>query len=234
MNIVREPCKIKNSGEQASLLLVLRKQLQEKFPAAHAERASPDFTAPPLVKNLPVFPAGALSELSPAHPASGLSLILSELLKTDHKTEIQTCFGVGSPPSYQNPVALIDGRDSFDPASYGTESCARLLWIRCRNSNESLRCCDLLLHDGSLPLIVLDLLLNPLRELSLIPSSSWYRLRNLAEQTSSSVLIFTPRHLIPCASLQLFLDSAFTLSDLIRERDELSLIYYHRKIAARG
>ena len=234
MNTMRKPCKIQNSGDQASLLLVLRKQLQEKFPAAHAERASSDFTAPSLAKNLPVFPTGALSELSPAHPASGLSLILSELLKTDHETEIQTCFGDDSPPSYQNPVALIDGRDSFDPASYGTESCSRLLWIRCRNSNESLRCCDLLLHDGSLPLIVLDLLLNPLRELSLIPSSSWYRLRNLAEQTSSSVLIFTPRHLIPCASLQLSLDSAFTLSDLIRERDELSLIYYHRKIAARG
>ena len=114
---MKESCEIKNSGDRASQLLVLRKQLQEKFPAAHAGKASPDFTAPPLVKNLPVFPAGALSELSPAHPASGLSLILSELLKTDHETEIQTCFRDDFSPSYQSPVALIDGRDSFDPAT---------------------------------------------------------------------------------------------------------------------
>ena len=188
----------------------LRQQLRERFPEAHQAKPSP---APVRSSSrLPAFPSGALSELSPAAPASGLSLVLAELLQNDPAG--------GSPGS--EPLALIDGHDSFDPASYGSASCARLLWVRCHDAEQSLRCTDLLLRDGNLPLLVLDLQLNPLTELRKIPTSSWYRLRNLAKQSGAALLIFTPVHLVPCAALQLTFHTSFTLTDLEKLRKDLS------------
>lgn len=188
----------------------LRKQLREQFPEAHQTKPPPDSLQ--FSSQLPAFPAGALSELSPAGPASGLSLVLSTLLQS---TDSEYC-------SPSTPLALIDSQDSFDPASYG-ESCSRLLWIRCHHAEESLRCTDLLLRDGNLPLLVLDLQLSPLDELRKIPTSSWYRLRNLAKQSGSSLLLFTPKPFIPCATLQLTFNSSFTLSDLEHPREQLTL-----------
>ena len=184
----------------------LRQQLREKFPDAHQDRR---VETQALTASLPAFPKGALSELSPDGPASGLSLVLGQLLATP-KSKIQ------DPSSDRtSPIALIDGRDSFDPASYGSEACSRLLWVRCRHAAESLRCADLLLRDGNLPLLTLDLQLTPLRELQDIPASSWYRLRNLARQSDATLLAFTPRHLIPCAALQLTFPSTFGIGDLV-------------------
>lgn len=198
----------------------LRQQLRERFPEAHQSTNSPV----PLRNSsgLPDFPVGALTELAPTGPASGLSLILADLLSEPPNPNQE-----GSSPEHQTALTarslgLIDGCDSFDPASYGPALCSRLLWVRCRQTEESLHCTDLLLRDGNLPLLVLDLQLNPLSELRKIPASSWYRLRNLAKQSGSSLLVFTPRHLVPCAALQLTFDSAFSLADLEKPRTELS------------
>ena len=214
-------------------LPALRQQLREKFPEAHRESDYPPSLSSSSSR-LPAFPTGALSELTPVLPASGLSLILAELLQENRLESPLTTTAPHLPPAGRKLLALIDGRDSFDPASYSADSCSRLLWIRCRNGDESLRCCDLLLHDASLPLLILDLLLNPLEELRRIPSSSWYRLRNLARQSGTSLLIFTPRHLIPCASLHLTFNSAFTLADLERNRDELKIVCDREETAVRS
>ena len=202
----------------------LRRHLRERFPEAHlAKPPPPAVSASP---RLPAFPTGALSELSPAGPASGLSLVLAELLAEPDDTPNSQ-----SPIPNSQPLALIDGRDSFDPASYGSPSCSRLLWIRCRHAGESLRCTDLLLRDGNLPRLVLDLQLTPLEELRKIPTSSWYRLRNLARQSGSTLLIFTPTPFIPCAALQLTFDSRFSLHDLEDAREELSVPRYQEQQA---
>ena len=137
----RSPAAIRS---RKSTLPALRQQLREKFPEAHRESDSP----PPVPSSprLPAFPAGALSELTPVHPASGLSLILAELLQGDRQESPLSTTAPHLPPAGRKLLALIDGRDSFDPASYSADSCSRLLWIRCRNGDESLRCCDLLLQ----------------------------------------------------------------------------------------
>jgi len=214
----------------------LRQQLQEKFPEAHQSKPPP---APVhSSSHLPAFPSGALSELSPAGPASGLSLVLAELLQRDRVPLLTAKQRREEPengtPTPSEPLGLIDGRDSFDPASYGSASCSRLLWIRCHNAKESIRCTDLLLHDGNLPLLVLDLQLNPLEELRKIPTSSWYRLRNLTKQSGIALLIFTPKHLIPCTALQLTFGSTFTLTDLEQARKDLSTIRYQQEQATAG
>ncbi len=200
----------------------LRRQLREQFPEAHQSQASP--AARPPATGLPAFPAGALSELSPDGPATGLSLVLAHLLEEPEGTSEDAC---------DLPLVLIDGQDSFDPASYGAASCTRLLWVRCTHAGESLRCADLLLRDGNLPFVVLDLQLNPLPELRRIPASSWYRLRTLARRSGTTLLAFTPRPLIACAALRLSLHSRFSLNDLERTRDELTIVHSRQERAAR-
>ncbi|HCQ39005.1 MAG TPA: hypothetical protein DIV39_07600 [Verrucomicrobiales bacterium] len=224
-----ETLKTSITSRRASSLTSIRQKMREQFPIAHETR-NPSGSSSSSA-NLPPFPSGALSELTPAHPSSGLSLILAEILRVDLDHTHGESNSSDSSILSDEPIALIDGRNSFDPGSYDAESCSRLLWIRCHDSKESLRCCDLLLHDENLSLLVLDLLLTPPRELHLIPSSSWYRFRNLAKRSNTAVLIFTPQHLIPCAALQLSLDSSFPLSALKQDRHELKPTYSHRKIA---
>ncbi|NNC89125.1 MAG: hypothetical protein HKN82_11755, partial [Akkermansiaceae bacterium] len=184
-------------------LLTLRQQLRAQFPEAH--RANDPLPALVSLAGLPAFPRGALSELSPATPTASLSLLLARLLRQPDPESPEP--GIpgppptrGTPPSSApaflpptpgRPLALIDATDSFDPASYGPEACARLLWIRCHEPAQSLPCTDLLLRDGNLPLLVLDLQLVPLRDLHSrsFPPTAWYRLRNLAEQSGTALLV---------------------------------------------
>ena len=199
---------------------MIRQQLRERFPAAHESRA-----APPALsrRGLPDFPRGALTELAPTTTSPGLSLVLARLLEDeDQESEIRDQRSATPTSDLRFPAsgpttALIDATDSFDPSSFGTGSCARLLWVRCHNATESLRCADLLLRDGNLPQLILDLQLTPLPELHKIPPTSWYRLRNLAEQSGSALLVFTPRQILPCAARHLTTANQFSLHDLHQE-----------------
>ncbi|MEP4079671.1 hypothetical protein [Haloferula sp.] len=148
------------------------------------------------------FPSGAITEISPAEPSCGLSFVIAALLSEapEHESTI--------------PLALIDARDRFDPASFTPEECARLLWLRCRDTNQAIRSADLLLRDGNLPFVLLDLSALPARELRRIPNSSWHRLRQLAQSTDTTLLTLTPTPLIPRTSLRLTLTRQFSLHDL--------------------
>lgn len=200
----------------------LRQQLREKFPAAHREEKGP-------CRSVPIprgegsqgstshsalgtwhFPSGALTEISPAHPACGLTLLIAGLLHSDSPL---------SAPS--SPLVLIDARDRFDPASFSADDCARLLWLRCRETQQALKAADLLLRDGNLPSVLLDLSALPARELRRIPSSSWHRLRQLAETSRCTLVALTPVPLIPRAALRLTLTREFTLHHLDHSLSEL-------------
>jgi hypothetical protein len=116
--------------------------------------------------------------------------------------------------------ALIDGSDSFDPQGAGPEVLANLLWIRCRGAAEAMRSADLLLRDGNLPLIFLDLRGNGGTELRKIPDPTWYRLQRAIEPTSSTMIALTPRVLIASAHARLIVEGHFDLQALHREPAE--------------
>src|SRR5207248_3916101 len=109
-------------------------------------------------------------------------------------------------------VALIDGRDSFDPASIHESFLSRLLWIRCHSAPEALKAADLVLRDDNLPLVLLDLGLNP--ETKRIPATTWYRFQRLIEETATVCLVFTPCPLISCAQARITVRSRFSLDAL--------------------
>jgi hypothetical protein len=117
-------------------------------------------------------------------------------------------------------AALVDGADFFDPQSAAPHVLAKLLWVRCRSAAEAVRSADLLLRDGNLPLIFLDLRGNPHAELRKIPDPTWYRLQRAIEPTPATLIALTPHPLVASAHVRLFVESQFALSALHRQREE--------------
>ncbi len=200
----------------AANVIQLRQLLADKFPGlrTHAEQW------PPRARNcwatgLPEMdeplrgglPRGALSEVVAEPHGCGGALLLAALLRR---------------ASLENQLAaLVDGSDSFDVTPFEETILSRLLWVRCRAAAEALKATDLLLRDGNLPLIVLDLALNPAAQLRRIPLTTWYRLQRMVEQTSTACVVFTPHAMISPAQTRIALRSRFSLDALEREPAEL-------------
>jgi len=121
----------------------------------------------------------------------------------------------------QQWTALIDGGDHFDPQSAGPEVLANLLWVRCQSATEAMRSADLLLRDGNLPLVVLDLRGNAAADLRRIPDPHWYRLQRALEPAATAFFALTPRAMIPCAQVRLLLHSHLGLEALELEQEAI-------------
>ncbi len=143
---------------------------------------------------------GAITEITSGPGSAGSATLMAALL---HRICGERSF-----------LALIDGRDSFDPQSLGAHALAHLFWVRCRAAKEAMQAADLLLRDGNFPLVILDLVLNPLAELRQIPSSHWYRLQRLVEPAPTAFLVLTPRSLVHSAQWKLVLQNRWRLAQL--------------------
>lgn len=193
-------------GDPAKII-ELRQLLSEKFPQAGPRRGDVLPTGLPRLDQLldGGLWKGALTELVAPPTSSGSALCLHTLLHT-----------MAAAGQW---MALIDGLDSFDPTSIDNAVLAHLLWVRCRNTTEALRAADLLARDGNLPLIALDLRQN--EAVHKLPSSAWYRLQRLVEQHTTTLLVVTPRHLVPSAHVQLTLENSLPLTALNTSQREL-------------
>lgn len=146
------------------------------------------------------LPKSAITELSSPHVSAGTALLLYALLQNAHQAGYF--------------LALVDGRDSFDPQPLGNARLRNLLWVRCTKALDALQAADLLLRDGNFPLVVLDLVLNASAELRKIPQTSWYRMQRLVEAAPTAFLVLTRESIINSAQLKLSLENAWTLADL--------------------
>jgi hypothetical protein len=153
------------------------------------------------------FPRSAITELTCPKASSGSALLTFALLRQAHES--------------RQWVALVDGMDSFDPARMGEETFRRFLWVRCRNAMQALQASDLLLRDGNLALVILDLRMNPAAELRKVSSTTWHRFQRLIEPAATTLFVITPHPLIPSAHARLELTSRFTLADLDKPEHEL-------------
>ncbi len=188
----------------------LRRQLREKFPQAHGVR--PDEGRRQASGNPfrpESFPCGAISEVIPATPTAGLALLVAGLLDE---------------PEEHSPhpeMVLIDGADGFDPSSFTGTACSRLLWVRCTSALEMLRAADLLVRDGNVGFVLIDSSGLPRHELSSIPGSSWWRLRQLAERTGGRLVVLALYPTVPGPALRLRLSANLCLHDFDAPRGEL-------------
>jgi hypothetical protein len=199
----------------AANIIELRQLLAERFPGLRqradelsaAKHAFWPTNLPPLDAPLRGgFPQGALAEVTAAQHGSGSALLMTALI---HQALGENKF-----------VGVIDGQDCLDVTQLG-ENLSRLLWVRCRSTEEALKAADLLLRDGNLPLVLVDLVANPAAQLRKIPATTWYRFQRLIEQTSAVCVVLTPRAMIASAQVRVTLRSRFSLSALEREPREL-------------
>ena len=192
-----------------SKIVDLRKLLAERFPQ------TPMPAADKLSTGLRIFDEplnggltkGAITELSSAQPSAGSASLIVALLQRAARDRYF--------------VALIDGRDSFDPQSVDAAILRHLLWVRCGKAAEAMQAADLLLRDGNFPLVILDLVLNPAEELRKIPQTNWYRLQRLVESGPTAFLALTRRSMISSAQWKLILENRWTLPQLDSEATEL-------------
>jgi len=182
-------------------IIDLRNLLAERFPSI-----SPP-TRTVLTTQLPFFdqaigggfPQSAITELITPQPAAGSASVIRALLQCAQRDRYF--------------LALIDGRDSFDPsASEGSYPFLHhLLWVRCTKAFEAIKAADLLLRDGNFTLVIVDLVLNPAEELRKIPPTSWYRLQRLVEATSTVCLVLSRHNMVSSAQLKIVLENSWTL-----------------------
>lgn len=107
--------------------------------------------------------------------------------------------------------ALVDGSDSFDPASAAAAQAdlKRLLWIRCHGIEQALKSTDLLVHSGGWGVVALDLTDVPPAIVRKVPMSWWYRFRRAVENTPTAFLVVESEPYVKnCAMMTLEFRSA--------------------------
>jgi hypothetical protein len=186
----------------AGSIIQLRQLLAERFPQNSAPLDHRLPTGVPSIDDAVGggLPKNAITELSSPNLSAGSALFIHALLQNAHRRRFV--------------VALVDGRDSFDPVTAGQPALENLLWIRCVNAPQAVKAADLLLRDGNFPLVVLDLVLNARAELHKIPQTNWFRLQRLVEAAPTAFVVLTRQSLISSAQLKLSLENVWRLSDL--------------------
>jgi recA bacterial DNA recombination protein len=186
-------------------IIDLRNLLAERFPHVALTRATRlitglSFLDEPIEGGLP---RGAITELISPRPSAGSASLIHALIYF----------------AYHNNyfVALIDGRDSFDPCTLNNAWLRQLLWVRCSNASEAIKATDLLLRDGNFPLVIVDLVLNAIEELRKIPQTSWYRLQRLVEAAPTACLIINRQSMVGSAQLKIVLENSWRLEALEKE-----------------
>jgi|GEM_PF-469306 len=192
--------------DASARLTALRQLLADKFPAA--ERKPGGFW-PTGLTSLDATEGGlrrgALTELS-SSPANG-ALFIDVMLRS-----------VVRGGAF---AALVDAGGTFDPDSYDAATLARLLWVRCTDAPAAMKATDLLLRDGNLPVLLIDLQRMTRAQLAKSPASTWHRFQRLAEQTSVACLILTRQPVVESAQVRIALHNHWTLAAQRKRRSEL-------------
>lgn len=118
-------------------------------------------------------------------------------------------------------MALIEGADSFDFAGVPKAALPRLLWVRGRSAAQAVQAADLLLRDGNIGLVVMDLRSCDGRETARIPASSWHRLQRVVEPSTTAFLVLTGQPTVCAARPRLRLEARFGLDACQRRRRDL-------------
>lgn len=186
-------------------IIDLRNLLAERFAHAPLTTATRLFTGLPFVDE-PTgggLPKGAITELIAPCKTAGSASLVHAFIQSAYRDK--------------HFVALIDGRDSFDPCGLANPILRQLLWVRCAKALEAVKAADLLLRDGNFPLVIVDLILNSPEELRKIPQTTWYRLQRLAELVSTACMVLTRYEMVSSAQLKLLLENSWSLETLEKE-----------------
>jgi hypothetical protein len=186
-------------------IIDLRKLLSERFPQTTTAASACLATGLSFLDQAidGGLPKGAITELISPQISAGSASLIHALLEAAHRDRYF--------------VALIDGRDSFDPCALDNCALRHLLWVRCTRALDAIKATDLLLRDGNFPLVIVDLVLNPAEELRKIPQTSWYRLQRLVEASPAACLVLSRQSMVSSAQPKIVLENSWTLENFEAE-----------------
>jgi len=185
-------------------IIDLRKLLAERFPHPAVSRTTRLFTGLPFLdQSGGGLPRGAITELISPRTDAGSASLIHALIDSGYRDNYF--------------LALIDGRDSFDPCGLDNTLLRHLFWVRCSKAFEAIKAADLLLRDGNFPLVIVDLVLNAPEELRKIRQTTWYRLQRLVELIPTACLVLTRYEMVGSAQLKLILENSWTLETLEKQ-----------------
>jgi recombination protein RecA len=178
----------------------VRLHVETRIPSAFSAYKRPELRTIPtgisaidqLTKGVPV---SALSEICGVGKTSVLLSLLAQATQQEHY------------------CALVDAKDSFDPASARAIGIDlnRLLWIRCGKSKQELppleqafRAADLLIQGGGFGIVAVDLSNFSERLLNKIQPATWFRFAHVVEKQDTALVFLEPRPFATsCAGLVL-------------------------------
>ncbi|MGB8467109.1 MAG: hypothetical protein WCE49_19340 [Terrimicrobiaceae bacterium] len=118
-------------------------------------------------------------------------------------------------------IGLIDAANSFEPPDWTEDHLRRILWVMCDAAAPALRAADILLRDGNLPVIILDLQMLPMPQLRRIPASTWHRFQRVIESTATVLAVLTPQPLVEGAAARMAIHTGLTLETMHLPRTAL-------------
>ncbi len=118
-------------------------------------------------------------------------------------------------------AALVDGARTFEPDACPAAALARLLMVFCADATQAVKAADLLLRDGNLALVLLDLQAVPPAQLRRIPANTWHRFQRLAEQTTAAFVVLTTGPIVEAAQVRITGACEWNLAAQRRWRHEL-------------
>jgi hypothetical protein len=196
-------------------IVELRQLLAERFPGVRMSAERPESISQSCVTGIPQIdsllhgglPKGGITEITSAGLSSGSLLFLGSVLQEAQRRG--------------DWLAIVDAADSFDPAGLDPEALSRLLWVRSSSVKDAIKATDLLLHDGTISVVALDLVFCAHNQLRKIPSSTWFRLQRILDYNSTALVVLAPEHLISNAQARLALEKRFNLESMDQPREVL-------------
>ncbi len=118
-------------------------------------------------------------------------------------------------------VGLIDAANSFEPSDWTDEHLSRILWVVCGAAGPAIKAADILLRDGNLPVVILDLQMLPMSQLQCIPASTWHRFQRVIEPTATVLTVLTPQPVVEGAAARMAIRTDLTLDAMHLPRPAL-------------
>ena len=175
----------------AALRIEVESVLAERVPHALTVTARPPLEMITTDLREVNVPRGALSEICGPASSGRTSALFALLAVLTQRQEV---------------CALIDGSDSFHPASAEAAGVdlKRILWVRCkqqardrkslfRRLEQALKTTDLLLQSGGFGIVALDLGDLPSQVVQRVPLTTWFRFRRAVQDTPTAFVILEER-----------------------------------------
>ncbi len=177
-------------------LEALRNLVAEKFPPSPRSWHGQLLTGCRAFDQKGGFRQGAITEVCAS--SAGGSLLLAAMVDA----AVRDGFFLG----------LIDAVNSFEPSDWADEHLRRILWVMCGAVAPAIRTADILLRDGNLPVVILDLQMLPATQLRRIPVSTWHRFQRVLEPTGTVFIVLSPQPLVESVPVRMAIHTDLSLA----------------------